>query len=345
MGIRGNAMLMSIIMPTYNSEDTIKDVLDSIEMQNFDKEQLEVLVVDGGSMDNTLKIVSMYSFVRILYNERKLPEIAKHIGFLNAKGEYAMYLDSDEIIQSRNSIQNRIKIMKYNHSIKNVVSSGMISREDAKGIVQYANYVADPFSKFVYRYNGCNRLEDISKQYKTEDIGNAKVIDFRKANRIPLFDAAGNMFEMKFAKEIYSSIENKDEFIANIFEYMVSATKQAIIMKDDFIIHIPRLTIKKYLRKLKWRVKNNIFVDRNEGVGFANRQKNSKYLAYRKFAFVPYCILILPVLFDAVYFSIINKKFFFLIHFCFSWYVLLNIVHYLIIKVLHFKYKKIETYG
>ena len=338
-------MLISIIMPTYNSEHTLHEVLESLNKQSIDKSQMEVLIIDGGSQDRTLEIATTYKFVKVHNNEKRLPEIAKHIGFINAQGEYGMYLDSDEILQNKDSIINRIEILQDNVNVKNIVSTGMISREGERGIVCYANFIADPFSKFVYRFNGCNRMDDITKQYPTKEIINGKLIDFRNVFNLPLFDAAGNMFEMKCARKIYEKEKNKDEFIANIFDKMVSETKCAVIMMNDFIIHIPQLTVKKYFRKLRWRVKNNIFADKNEGVGFANRQKINPYLKMRKYLYIPYCLLIFPALSDAIRFSIMNKKKYFLIHIIFSWYVFLCILFYETAKILHLKYRSIEIYG
>lgn len=339
-------MLVSIIMPTYNSGKTLDEVLKSISVQkNMDRNEMEVLVVDGGSIDNTLQIASSYPFVRILENKRKLPEIAKHIGFLASKGQYGMYLDSDEILQNSSAFFNRVNAMKRYTDVKNIVSTGMISKTNEKGIVNYANFIADPFSKFVYRFNGFNRMEDISRQYPTEEIEEGKIIDFRIAKNLPLFDAAGNMFEMKFARELYEKTEKKDDFIANVFDKMVSETKTAIIMKDDFVLHIPILTTRKYLKKLKWRVINNIFADKNEGVGFNNRQKQSKYLNIRKYLFILHCVLLLPVIIESIYYVFKNKNIYFLLHIAFSWYTLICIIYYEIRKLFHIEYKSMETYG
>ena len=51
-----NRPLVSVIMPTYNSGKTVRMSLESIKNQNFDKNLVEILVVDGGSVDNTIDI-------------------------------------------------------------------------------------------------------------------------------------------------------------------------------------------------------------------------------------------------------------------------------------------------
>ena len=85
----------SIIIATYNSEQTLPYTLQSIRCQDFDQNDLEVLVVDGGSVDHTVAIAEEYGAI-VLENKKKLPEYAKAIGVANAKGLYVVRMDSDE---------------------------------------------------------------------------------------------------------------------------------------------------------------------------------------------------------------------------------------------------------
>lgn len=129
-------ILISVIMPTYNSEKTIEASLKSIRRQEFDQSKVEILVVDGGSSDNTLGIARRYQTV-ILENKRRLPEFAKEIGFLQAKGRYAIYLDSDEMFVSRDSFQRRISFLQKHRKVKNLVSTGMLCKKGETGINRY----------------------------------------------------------------------------------------------------------------------------------------------------------------------------------------------------------------
>lgn len=99
---------ISIIIPTYNSEDYIKACLDSIYKQNYPKSKLEVLVVDGGSTDKTREIAKKYP-VKLLNNPKKLAEPAKTLGFKKATGDYFFYLDSDAELVSKNWFKNILK--------------------------------------------------------------------------------------------------------------------------------------------------------------------------------------------------------------------------------------------
>lgn len=51
---------ISVIIPTYNSEKVLKSCLESIKGQDYPKERIEVIVVDGGSQDTTTKIAQSF---------------------------------------------------------------------------------------------------------------------------------------------------------------------------------------------------------------------------------------------------------------------------------------------
>lgn len=334
--------LITIIMPTYNSERTIAEALESIRRQQIDQKQIEILIIDGDSTDDTLKISQRYG-ATILKNERRLPEFAKQIGLQHAKGKYGIFIDSDESFTNMMSFVNRIKCFEIHSKVKNIVSTGQVCILDESGINRYANYIGDPFSNFVYRYNGYNRIEDITKQYKSSDVECGLLINFSESSYLPLFDALGNMFEIETARKLFSQQKENKSFAANIFSNMVQNTKCAIIMKDDYICHQPGLTRNVYLSKLKWRVKNNLF--QTEAVGFAERSKKENGLQKRKILFIPYCILIVPALIDAIRLSVKNKDVYFMNHFWYTEYTFLMIVWYVLLKIIHFPVKMEKSYG
>ena len=91
---------VSFIIPTYNAEKYLLRCLSSIEKQTYPKDKIEVLVIDGGSTDGTLKIAGK-SKVRILSNKTVDAESGKSIGITHSKGDIVVLLDSDnEIVQS-----------------------------------------------------------------------------------------------------------------------------------------------------------------------------------------------------------------------------------------------------
>ena len=96
--------LLSVICPVYNEQKYIVQCIESILVQDFSKENLEVLFVDGMSSDETRQIISSYidkySFIRMLNNPERIVPYAMNIGILAAKGDVIMRLDAHAIYPS-----------------------------------------------------------------------------------------------------------------------------------------------------------------------------------------------------------------------------------------------------
>lgn len=89
--------LVSIIIPVYNEEKYIRRCLNSLALQTFDIKQCEILIVDGLSTDDTIKIIEKeYSFLKakILKNEKRIVTYALNIGIDNSSGEIIIRLDA-----------------------------------------------------------------------------------------------------------------------------------------------------------------------------------------------------------------------------------------------------------
>lgn len=84
---------ISIVIPTLNEAKTIGIVLEEI-IHSLKKHKYEIIIVDGGSKDNTKKIALSYD-VKIINEKRKSYGYALKIGMINAKGDILVILDGD----------------------------------------------------------------------------------------------------------------------------------------------------------------------------------------------------------------------------------------------------------
>lgn len=88
---------VTIITPTYNRSDLIEETIISVLNQSY--KNLEYIVIDDGSTDNTRDIVHKYKDkLKYIYKENKGQAAALNYGFEIAKGEYIGYLSSDDLL-------------------------------------------------------------------------------------------------------------------------------------------------------------------------------------------------------------------------------------------------------
>jgi glycosyltransferase involved in cell wall biosynthesis len=91
-------MQISVIIPTYNSEKTVAETLKSVLGSAFPKNQFEVIVVDDGSKDNTVKIIKHIKNVRVFARKHAGPASQRNFGVRMAKGDIVLFTDSDCIV-------------------------------------------------------------------------------------------------------------------------------------------------------------------------------------------------------------------------------------------------------
>ena len=98
--IKYNIKTLSVIIPAFNCEKSIKSSIKSIQNQNFS--EIEILLVNDFSKDNTLKIIGELkkedSRIIIINNNKNMGTLySRSIGALSAKGEYIFTLDNDDM--------------------------------------------------------------------------------------------------------------------------------------------------------------------------------------------------------------------------------------------------------
>lgn len=91
---------VSVVTPTYNRDKYIKKCIDSILNQTLS--DIELILVDDGSTDNTSNIVSTYNDPRLKYFKRENHGIgaSRNFGIDKSSGEYILFVDSDDFIES-----------------------------------------------------------------------------------------------------------------------------------------------------------------------------------------------------------------------------------------------------
>ena len=130
-------VLVSIIIPCYNQAKFLKETLESVYMQTYTN--WECLIVDDGSIDDSAKIISIYTnkdprFI-FIYKQNGGVSSARNLGIEKANGKYLQFLDADDLLNT-NKIETSINALlsSGNEDLKMVISNFEMISHDSKKV-------------------------------------------------------------------------------------------------------------------------------------------------------------------------------------------------------------------
>lgn len=114
---------VSIIVPIYNAEKFIKRTINSLLEQT--EKSIEILLVNDGSVDNSLEICNNYSKIddriRVVSQENKGASAARNKGIELAQGRYIMFCDADDIVSNR-WVEHAVSYVEKNNDVLPICS-------------------------------------------------------------------------------------------------------------------------------------------------------------------------------------------------------------------------------
>jgi len=139
---------VSVVIPAFNAEKFIQDAVRSCFSQTF--RPLEVLVVNDGSTDSTLDVVSALSkqmlgnqlTLRIIdIGENKGAANALNVGFSNASGNYVCWLSADDLFLDRDKIQKQVAVMSKSGALWSYFRDSYKGKNPAKSALIRSRYL------------------------------------------------------------------------------------------------------------------------------------------------------------------------------------------------------------
>ncbi len=321
---RRDPSLVSIVIATFNSAAKLPRTLDKLTAQVLPPGcKLEILVADGGSSDDTRSIAQRFG-AHIIDNPRTVPGWAKFLGLHASRGRIVVFLDSDEVYAETCALSNMIAAFRENPEVHMVTTSGYRCPDGYPFINLYINEFGDPFSFFIYRLSKDHRfyLPTMRRRYQTvSDTDRYAVFDLSAARDYPLIEmyAMGAALDVEyFANEFPAQFHSEAEF-SHAFNYFLSHSPRVAIAKHSDLYHYSADSLKGFVSKVNWRIRSNIFFANLAAAGFSGRYKfQGRRTRLRKYAFLPYNLLILPLLLDTFYLTLSRRNPIYLWHFFLS---------------------------
>ncbi|MFJ1472963.1 glycosyltransferase family 2 protein [Capnocytophaga cynodegmi] len=144
-------MKFSIIIPVYNVEKYLPECVNSVLSQDF--LDYEVILVNDGSTDNSGNICNEYakkhSNIKVIHKENGGLSDARNFGIKKAKGEYLMFLDSDDFWKGTNILSDLSQIIERENT--DLILFGHTQFIDGETNIKLNNYI-EPQKGLTYNF-------------------------------------------------------------------------------------------------------------------------------------------------------------------------------------------------
>jgi len=149
---------VSITVPAYNEEGTIEKTITSVLNLDYPQDKLDLILVNDGSTDNTLKIMQdyarKYNFIKVINKRNAGKGAAINDGLRIAKGEFFACLDADSTVE-KDTLK---KMLRYFITESTAVVLPLMKIRDSKKIVeriQHCEYLVNMYYKFLMSKLDC----------------------------------------------------------------------------------------------------------------------------------------------------------------------------------------------
>ena len=151
LSTESNLPFVSVVLPVLNAEKTIGQVLQILAEQTYPAENYEIIVVDNGSSDRSLQIITKFP-VKLLH-ETRFPNsyCARNQGVLQARGDIIVFVDAD-CIPEKDWLE--ILVRPFHDDSIGIVAGEVLSSHQSNLIQRFYDF-------FIYLLNNRNSIFNI----------------------------------------------------------------------------------------------------------------------------------------------------------------------------------------
>jgi len=299
---------ISVVIPTYNSERTLAQCLESIVKQDYPREKIEIIIADGGSKDKTIEIAKNFKVDKILHNPLRTGEAGKAVGVKAAKNDIVAFIDSDNIL----STPNWFKIMV--EPFKDQVIAGTeplyyTYRKEDPLITRYCALMGmnDVLCFFLGNYDRYNYITGKWTELRVNVIDQGSYLLVGLSNEcIPTIGANGFLVRAEALK----SVNYKPYFFdVDVVYQLVEAGWSKYAKVKTGIVHLFANSASAYVRKTCRRIGDYLYYEKYR----VRRYPWRKFNRLRILRFILYTLLMVPLVRDSLrgYKKLPDKAWFF----------------------------------
>lgn len=240
---------ISIISVNLNAGNILKECLVSVRKQDYPKEKLEHLIVDGGSTDNSKDIAKEFGCIFIEGGYKENQEARRGVGLRNAKNEILIYVDTDNILPSPDWLKRTVEPLMENPNIFGAQS--MHYHYDATDTL-YNRYCAlfginDPVAMYLKK---ADRLTYYQKEwYQTQILEDNERYTTIKLNSTNLPTVGCNGFAIRKSILEKADTEGEDFFHIDVIADLVNRSHNQLAIVKNTTWHKTGTTFPELIRK------------------------------------------------------------------------------------------------
>jgi glycosyltransferase involved in cell wall biosynthesis len=343
---------ISVIIACYNSSSRIKPTLRSLEEQvGLDLgNDVEVLLIHGDSNEGRTRIASSLN-LRHFENPSKNAIAAKHIGIVESKSDFLVFLDHDEILSSPTSLVRKKEYMEREENLKIIFTSGYVTTTADAASNLYASIYGDPINSYLYRTPNDikNRKRTLLRSFKrrvqTAEFIRVQAISMRRPILLEAL-AQGCMVRSSLIVRNSQPEVNEANLYPHLFYTLKSESDLVGFLQNDPVVHQSAESWSVILRKNRWRIGNAIFDTSNlKKAGVMGREdllsiEMRNKLRLRKYLLLIKAALVFPILIDTFILCLKYRKIGLSMHFFLVYYDAWIVGLYKIMKVIKIEKKE-----
>ena len=170
---------ISVIFPIYNVEKYLKKSIESVRNQTY--ENLEIILVDDGSTDNSGKICDKIAKsderVKVIHKQNGGLATARNTGYQESTGTYLMYIDSDDIVK-KDVVKNCVEAIEKEDS--DVVIFGYEKVDETGNIIETCKWKKATYTNEQMLEKLYNSILEMSFGYAWNKLYRKSIIDESK---------------------------------------------------------------------------------------------------------------------------------------------------------------------
>lgn len=259
-----NAPKISIVIPSYNQGKFLEETIRSVILQNYPN--TEIIIIDGGSKDNTIEIIKKYEQYIVFWISEKDngQSHALNKGYKHATGQIYGWLNSDDIY-AKNSFNEAVKAFNDNPE-KLVVFGDYLNIDEHSNLINREFAFDFSLNQFIYEGFHLNAQsmfwrESLHKEFKEFDESLHRTMDYDMILRFGLIASDRKFLRLDkvmgcFRRHPEQKTIGLDEKVIN--EHKRIAENNNLSLKYTGIGKLYRL--KNRFRRLRWYIKRGGFL-------------------------------------------------------------------------------------